>query len=116
MCSYKTINSNAELAAEIESAKTKPVIVAVLADHNGPVAQQFFTAAQDDTSGAVFLIASPGSVTDGLPATDSIVMKVVLLSAAIAQPLFQQAVAQPFGLHAVFVSPSHFSRYQTDCW
>ncbi len=76
---YKTINSNAELASEIESAKAKPVVIAVLADHNGDVAQQFFTAAQDDTSGAVFLIASPGSVTDGVPATDSITMKVGLL-------------------------------------
>ncbi len=73
---YKSINSNQELAAEIEAAKDKPVVVAVLADQSGAVAQEFFTAAQDDASGAVFLIASPGSVTDGLPSTDSIVMKV----------------------------------------
>ena len=75
---YKTINSNAELAAEVESAKANPVVVAVLADHSGSHAQEFFTAAQDDTSGAVFLITSPGSVTDGVPATDAIVMKVPL--------------------------------------
>jgi len=73
---YKTINSNAELAAEITAAKDAPVVIAILADHAGAVAQEFFTAAQDDSSGAVFLIASPGSVTDGVPATDSIVMKV----------------------------------------
>jgi len=73
---YKSINSNQELAAEIEAAKDKPVVVAVLADQSGAVAQEFFTAAQDDASGAVFLIASPGSVTDGLPSTDSIVMKI----------------------------------------
>lgn len=73
---YKSINSNQELAAEIAAAKDKPVVVAVLADQSGAVAQEFFTAAQDDASGAVFLIVSPGSVTDGLPSTDSIVMKV----------------------------------------
>ncbi len=75
---YKTINSNAELAAEIEAAKSSPVVVAVLADHSGKAAQEFFTAAQDDTSGAVFLVTFPGSVTDGVPATDAIVMKVAL--------------------------------------
>jgi len=73
---YKPVNSNEELAAEIASAKGKPVVIAVLADQAGPVAQQFFSAAQDDTTGAVYLIASPGSVTDGLPASDSLVLKV----------------------------------------
>jgi hypothetical protein len=75
---YKTVNSNAELAAEITAAKDVPVVVAILTDHSGAVAQEFFSAAQDDSSGAVFLIASPGSVTDGVPATDAIVMKVSL--------------------------------------
>jgi hypothetical protein len=74
---YKPVNSNEELAAEIASAKGKPVVIAVLADQAGPVAQQFFSAAQDDTTGAVYLIASPGSVTDGLPASDSLVLKVL---------------------------------------
>jgi protein disulfide isomerase len=75
---YKTVGTNEELAAEITAAKEKPVVVAVLADHAGKVAQEFFTAAQDDASGAVFLVTSPGSVTQGLPATDAIVMKVAL--------------------------------------
>ena len=73
---YKTINSNEELAAEIAAAKQKTVVLAVLTDHAGKVAQEFFTAAQDDASGAVFLVSSPGSVTEGAPATDAIVMKV----------------------------------------
>jgi protein disulfide-isomerase-like protein len=75
---YKTVGSNEELAAEIAAAKQKPVVLAVLADHAGKVAQEFFTAAQDDASGAVFLVSSPGSVTEGVPATDAIVMKVAL--------------------------------------
>jgi len=73
---YKVINSNEELAAEIEAAKAAPVVVAILADHKAQTAQEFFTAAADDTTGAVFLLASPGSVTDGLPATESIVMRI----------------------------------------
>jgi len=79
---YKTINTNAEFAAEIEAAKDKAVVVAVITDHTGPVAQEFFTAAQDDSNGAVFLIVAPGSVTEGVPATEAIVMKVVALTAS----------------------------------